>query len=205
MRHYSQILAEELSQRGPYTELVDQEFLENIFRSSPLHDIGKVGIPDSILLKPGRLTDEEYEVMKTHTVIGHKALLETMSHGYAGEFLKMAADIARWHHEKWNGEGYPDGLAGHDIPLSARIVALADVFDALTSQRVYKAAWEPDRARKLIEEESGRHFDPANAEAFLNRWSDVLDVYTSLTIPVDHSTEADATKANTAPEEAACV
>ncbi len=177
IRHYSRIIADELMRRGPYTDRIDERFIENLYRSSPLHDIGKVGIPDSILLKPGRLTKEEFEVMKTHTVIGHKALTETMSRNQMGAFLQMAADIARHHHEKWDGRGYPDGLADEDIPLPARIVAVADVFDALTSYRIYKPAWDLDKAKNLIETEAGKHFDPAVAQAFLNRWNEILEIH----------------------------
>jgi putative two-component system response regulator len=166
MRNYSRILAEELGQRGPYREQVMGTFAEDIYQSSPLHDIGKVGIPDAILLKPGRLTTEEFAIMKTHTIIGYQSLMQTARHSDYGSFLKMAIDITRYHHERFNGGGYPDGLAGQQIPLSARIVALADVYDALTSARVYKQAYDREKARQIIEAESGQHFDPAIVEAF---------------------------------------
>src|SRR5574340_459587 len=120
-----------------------------------MHDIGKVGIPDAILLKPGRLTEDEFEVMKRHTVIGADALREAVEHSTCGGFLAMAIDIARYHHERYNGYGYPEGLQGNAIPLPARIVALADVFDALTTERVYKAAIPVGLARDMIREEDG--------------------------------------------------
>ena len=166
MRHYSRILAEQLGKEGPYKESIDEQFIADIFRSSPLHDIGKVGIPDAILLKPGRLTQEEFEIMKRHSTIGAETLEEAARHSRSGSFLRMATDIARGHHERFNGTGYPKGLAGQEIPLAARIVGLADVYDALTSARVYKEAFPPAVARSIIEAESGKHFDPAVIEAF---------------------------------------
>ncbi len=176
MRTYCQILAEHLSREGPYAERIDQKFLDDLYRTSPLHDIGKVGIPDAILLKPGRLSRDEFEIMKGHSEIGAKALEEAINQGECGHFLGMALDIARHHHERYNGAGYPDGLVGQDIPLPARIVALADVYDALTSERVYKAAYDPDVARTMIEEESGEHFDPAIVDAFRACYEDFLRV-----------------------------
>jgi putative two-component system response regulator len=166
MRTYSRILAEELRQHGPYCAQISETFVDDIFRSSPLHDIGKVGIRDSILLKPDALSAEEFEIMKQHTVIGEQALRHAAKNSDFGGFLAMATEIARHHHERFDGRGYPDGLAGHQIPLSARIVGLADVYDALTSARVYKPAYGPAKARQIIESEDGRHFDPAVVAAF---------------------------------------
>jgi putative two-component system response regulator len=179
MRTYSRILAETLRVEGPYTEQIDEQFVDNIYRSSPLHDIGKVGIPDAVLLKPGRLSKEEFEVMKRHTTIGAEALVGAVSLSSCGSFLDMAIDIARYHHERFNGSGYPAGLVGLDIPLCARIAALADVYDALTSARVYKAAFDPEVARKMIEEEDGHHFDPAVVVAFRKSYDRFLDVLES--------------------------
>lgn len=176
MRQYSQILAEELSRGGPYSEMIDRQFLNDLYRSSPLHDIGKVGIPDCILQKPGRLTKEEFEIMTQHTVIGAEALREAAGRSASGSFLNMAVAVARHHHERFNGEGYPDGLKGRDIPLPARIVALADVFDALTSARVYKEAFDADLAKSMIVEERGKHFDPVVVDAFLQRYDDFVEV-----------------------------
>ena len=140
----------------------DEEQCELLLHASPMHDIGKIGIPDHILLKPGKLTAEEWEIMKTHTTIG-ASILE----GDDSELLRCAREIALSHHEKWDGSGYPHGLAGEDIPLSGRIVALADVFDALTSERPYKKPWPVEEAVAYIREQSGRHFEPRIVEHFL--------------------------------------
>ena len=166
MRSYSQILAEYLGRKGPYTALVDQRFRDDLFRSSPLHDIGKVAITDAILLKPGPLTPDEFEIMKRHAISGANVLDEAVFRSQSGGFLAMAATIARFHHEKFDGSGYPAGLVGQEIPLPARIVAVADVFDALTSVRPYKPAYSTELATEIILKESGRHFDPAIVEAF---------------------------------------
>ena len=139
MRSYTQIVAEELSCRGPYTEQIDEQFLEDIYRASPLHDIGKVGISDAILLKPAKLTPEEFETMKQHTTIGANILDHVAFGAPDASFLSMAATVARYHHERFDGSGYPAGLRGTEIPLPARIVALADAYDAITSARPYKA------------------------------------------------------------------
>ncbi len=179
MRDYSQILAEYLGRSGPYAELIHRRFLDDLYRSSPLHDIGKVGIPDAILQKPGRLTKEEFEIMTRHTVIGTEALKEAAGRSASGGFLNMAVDVARHHHERFNGRGYPDSLVGMEIPLSARIVALADVYDALTSVRVYKEAFEPEKAKAMISEERGEQFDPVVVDAFLARYDDFLAVGSS--------------------------
>ncbi len=176
MRAYSQILGKQLAREGPYRDQIDQQFLDDLYRSSPLHDIGKVGIPDGILLKPGQLSGSEFDAMKRHTLIGTEALHSVAGHSESGGFLNMAVDIARSHHERFNGSGYPAGLSGQDIPLPARIVALADVYDALTSVRVYKDAFLPEVARTMIEQEEGKHFDPALVTAFRARWDDFLKV-----------------------------
>lgn len=177
MRDYAQIIAEYLSHKGPFARQIDARFLEDLYRSSPLHDIGKVGVPDSVLLKPGRLTVEEFEVMKRHTLIGAEALRQVACQASYAGFLDMAVAIARHHHERYDGTGYPDGLVGDGIPLAARIVALADVFDALTSVRVYKDAVDPDVTRTLIEEQAGRHFDPAVVAAMGACYDRFLEVY----------------------------
>lgn len=172
IRVYCRILADELSQTGPYQQTINQDFVDQIFLASPLHDIGKVGIPDAILLKPGRLSDREFDLMKQHALIGAHALQTVARRGGEGSFLQMAYDIARSHHEWWDGSGYPDGITGSTIPLAARIAALADVFDALTSSRVYKDAFNVEIARSMIEQEGGTHFDPAIVDAFLNRFEE---------------------------------
>lgn len=180
IRAYSQVLAEHLSQHGPYQNQIDERFLVDLYRCSPLHDIGKVGIPDSVLLKPGRLTPQEFALMQRHTDIGADALAQAARDaGYTG-FLLMAADVARYHHERFDGTGYPCGLAGQQIPLAARIVALADVYDALTSPRVYKNAYDPYVARRMIIEESGKHFDPAIVDAFQATFESFLEIGASI-------------------------
>ena len=166
MRHYSRILAEELQRSGRYADQIDGQFLEDLDRSSLLHDIGKVAISDGILLKPGRLTAEEFEMMKRHTIIGANMLDRAVLFSEGGRFLAMGAVIARFHHEKFDGSGYLAGLRGKEIPLPARIVALADAFDAITSLRPYKPALSSQRAKEIIESESGKHFDPVVVEAF---------------------------------------
>lgn len=167
MQNYSRVLAWQLAAEEPYQHLIDREYLRLIYATSPLHDIGKVGVPDSVLLKAGRLTPEEFEIMKLHTTIGSSTLTAALTQFPGAKFLEMARDIASSHHEKYDGSGYPDGLAGEDIPLSARIVAVADVYDALTSKRVYKEAYSHDITREMILQKSGTHFDPHVAEAFV--------------------------------------
>ncbi|HUG68641.1 MAG TPA: HD domain-containing phosphohydrolase [Pirellulaceae bacterium] len=176
MRAYAQLLAEHLSKTGPYVCKIGRQFLAEFYRSTPLHDIGKVGIPDQILLKPGALTHEEFEIMKQHTIIGSEALEKAAKQSKFGGFLKMGAVIARSHHEKFNGTGYPDGLRGQDIPLCARITTVADVFDALTSTRVYKEAMPCKDARKFILSQSGQQFDPAAIAAFTACYDEFLTV-----------------------------
>ncbi|MCR4320704.1 MAG: HD domain-containing protein [Candidatus Brocadiaceae bacterium] len=153
IQSYCRFIAETLSAQEKYKEFIDAAFIEDIYYSSPLHDIGKVGIEDRILLKPGKLTQDEMAVMKTHTLIGAEILK-------GPAFLKMGQDIAHYHHEKWDGTGYPEGLTGEEIPLSARIVKLADVYDALVSKRVYKESFNQEKAESIIQEGIGSHFDP---------------------------------------------
>jgi len=160
------ILAEKLRETSRYTGSIDAAYLENIYHAAPLHDIGKVGIPDNILLKPGKLTPEEFEIIKTHTVIGANTLQIARSKYPRNALINMGIAIARFHHEKWDGSGYPDGLAGEAIPLAARIVAVADVYDALRSKRPYKDAFTHEKSYAIIREGSGSHFDPALVEAF---------------------------------------
>lgn len=170
IKAYTLLLGRWLATKGPYQDRINETMAEQISESSVLHDIGKVGIPDHILLKPSRLTPDEFEIMKTHVEIGATALEEATQDDDGCSFLQLAVEIARFHHERFDGTGYPYGLKGEDIPLSARIVALADVFDALTSQRVYKLAMSPDEASDLINAESGCHFDPVVVDAFNACW-----------------------------------
>jgi putative two-component system response regulator len=167
VRNYSRLLAAHLQHHGPYQAQVDSRFVQLIYESAPLHDIGKVAIPDRVFLKTGRLTEREYEIMKTHTTLGAQTLDAALRDQRGESFLQMAKNIAATHHERWDGTGYPRGLAGTTIPLCGRIVAVADVYDALTSKRVYKAAFSHEMARAIIVEGSGQHFDPAIVQAFL--------------------------------------
>ena len=163
MSTYSQLMARAIG--------MDEAEAEMILNASPMHDIGKIGIPDRILLKPGKLEPAEWEVMKTHTAIGAKILS-----GHSSPLLGMAAEIALTHHEKWDGSGYPRGLKGEEIPLVGRIVAVADVFDALTSKRPYKKAWLVEQAVDFLQAERGRHFDPELVDVFLSLLDEVLEV-----------------------------
>jgi len=181
MREYSQILAERLRRDSVYSDQIDQQFLDDLYRSSPLHDVGKVGISDAILLKPGPLTPDERRRMQEHTVLGAQILDEATWKQHGGKFLAMAATVARYHHERFDGTGYPSGLSGTDIPLPARIVALADVYDALTSVRPYKAAYPPLDSKEMILVESGRHFDPVIVEAFEHCFDEFCHVQEELT------------------------
>ncbi len=167
VRMYCRVLAEHLHTTPKFAEVVDLEFCRLIFATSPLHDIGKVGIPDAILLKSDRLTPAEFEVMKSHTTIGAETLDAALREFPGAGFLSMARDIALCHHERWDGSGYPVGLSGEGIPLAARIVALADVYDAMRSARVYKVGQSHAQARETILAGSGRHFDPDVVGAFL--------------------------------------
>jgi putative two-component system response regulator len=166
MRYYSRILAEHLVATRPDCAELRAEFTHLVYLTSPLHDIGKVGIPDSVLLKPGRLSDREFAIMKTHTTIGAETLDAAVRQYPGVAYLHFARNIALTHHERFDGSGYPSGLAGMDIPLCGRIVALADVYDALTSKRVYKPAFAHDIAHSMILDEAGRHFDPDVVNAF---------------------------------------
>lgn len=165
---YCRLIAETMRERGLHLDLLTDTYILDLERSAPLHDIGKVGIPDSILLKKGKLSASEWEVMKTHAEIGAETLRSVTNGHHAQGYLLMGLDVALGHHERWDGSGYPGGIEGRDIPLSARIVALADVYDALTNRRPYKVAWPHSDAVALIMESSGTHFDPEVVEAFLS-------------------------------------
>ena len=184
MREYSRILAEELSTWPKFAKEIDGNYVQLLYLTSPLHDIGKVAIPDSVLLKPGKLTTEEFEVMKRHTVLGSDTLTSVAEAGPGAEFLLMARDIALTHHERYDGKGYPRGLKGEEIPLCGRIVALADVFDALTSKRVYKDAYSHETARGILFDGAGTQFDPDIVEAFRRREQQFIDVCNSFKVEV---------------------
>jgi len=173
MSRYSMLIGEELG--------LGSEACDLLLNAAPMHDIGKIGIPDKILLKPGKLDADEWEVMKTHTTIGAEILS-----GSDSELLVMARTIALSHHEKWDGSGYPYGLAGDDIPLVGRIVAVADVFDALTSERPYKKAWSVEEATRFLHDNAGSHFDPAAVDALFRRVDFIHEVRNRYPDEVDH-------------------
>jgi putative two-component system response regulator len=160
MAYYSMLIARELG--------LSEDEQQLLLEAAPLHDIGKVGIADKVLLKPGRLTSEEFEVMKQHAMFGYELLS-----GSSSKLLQAGAEIAKGHHEKYDGTGYPNGIKGEDIPIFSRIVAVADVFDALTSERPYKKAWEVEAAVDFLKNGAGTHFDPTCVTAFLRAWDDV--------------------------------
>lgn len=176
IREYSRVLAEYLSTLPKYRDEVDGDFVQLIYMTSPLHDIGKVGVPDRILLKAGPLSAEEFEVMKRHTIMGSETLGAAAEMHPEAKFLCMARDIARSHHERFDGTGYPDGLCGESIPLCGRVVALADVYDALTTKRIYKPAFSHEKAREIILDGSGTHFDPEIVKAFLANEDAFIDI-----------------------------
>jgi putative two-component system response regulator len=176
VRSYCRTLVQQLRTLPQYQSVIDDEYVRTISQTSPLHDIGKVAIPDAILLKPGKLTPDEFAIMKTHTTHGAATLEAALQHYPDAQFLRMARDIALCHHERFDGSGYPRGVQGLDIPLAARILALADVYDALVSKRMYKEAFTHETARTMIIENSGRHFDPDVVQAFIASEADFLAI-----------------------------
>lgn len=174
---YAQIIAEQLRLNGKYTNLITDRYIEDLRIAAPLHDVGKICVSDTILNKPARLTDEEFAIMKTHTTAGREIVRKALENLGSMEYLTMAEELTAYHHEWWNGKGYPVGLAGKDIPLSARIMAVADVYDALTSVRPYKRAFTPEEAYEIVVvKEKGTHFDPDVVDAFVSGYDQVLDV-----------------------------
>jgi PAS domain S-box-containing protein len=168
IREYSRVIAVELSKKTEYKDYITKRYIDDIYLSAILHDIGKVGIPDAILLKKGKLTYEEFEIMKQHTIYGGDAIAAIEKHVGGQSFLSLGKEIAYYHHEKWDGSGYPMGLKGEAIPLSTRIVALADVYDALTSKRSYKDAFSHEKSSEIIINAKGTHFAPEVVDAFLS-------------------------------------
>ncbi|WP_122662303.1 HD-GYP domain-containing protein [Pseudomonas viridiflava] len=167
-QHYIRLLADLLREHPRFRHFLDEDTIRLLFKSAPLHDIGKIGIPDHILLKPGRFTPEEFEVMKTHTTLGRDAIQHAENQlGVKVDFLRLAKEIAYSHQEKWDGSGYPEGLAADDIPISARLMAVADVYDALISRRVYKPGMPHEQAVGIIREGRGSHFDPDICDVFV--------------------------------------
>ena len=173
---YVKIILEEMQREGLYPEQMTDKFVEDVYKSAPLHDIGKIAVPDSILNKPGKLTKEEFDIMKTHTTAGGKILSSIIEMVPESHYLYEAKNLATYHHERWDGKGYPTGLAGENIPLSARIMAVADVFDALVSKRSYKEGFPLDKAMNIIIEERGTHFDPTLVDVFVAAKEKVFQV-----------------------------
>ncbi len=166
--YYVEQIVNKLFSDDKYTAIIHPEYVHNLVKAAPMHDIGKITVPDNILQKPGRLTAEEFEIMKLHAANGGKIIRETMGKIEEKDYIDIAYNVATYHHEKWDGSGYPEGLKGENIPLEARIMAVADVFDALISKRCYKDAMSLDEAFKIMVESRGTHFDPAVVDAFLD-------------------------------------
>lgn len=174
---YVEIIADELRKRGYHKETLTKDYMTNLLKAAPMHDIGKVSVPDAVLQKPGKLTDEEFAIMKKHAENGGDIIRETFRNLGDEDFRRMAFEVARYHHEKWNGRGYPDGLKADEIPLCARIMAVADVFDAISEKRCYRDAMPMDKCFEIIEKGSGEDFDPMIAEIFLSVRDKVEDVH----------------------------
>ena len=173
---YVELIVRCLRKKRAYRNIMTEDFCEYMVKAAPLHDIGKISTPDAILRKPGKRTEEEYEVMKQHTVRGSQILLEILKNMGDDDYKKVAYDVARSHHEKWNGEGYPEGLSGMRIPLSARIMAVADVFDAVSQKRCYRDAMPIEKCFEIIEEGRGTDFDPAVVDAFLSMRDEATEI-----------------------------
>ncbi len=173
---YVKIIVEGLKRKGYYAQKITPKFMADVVRSAPLHDVGKINIPDGVLNKPGKLTDEEFAIMKSHTTVGKQILENAISTVKGESYLKEARNMAAYHHERWDGKGYPEGLKEEEIPLSARIMAVADVFDALASKRVYKPAYPKEKALQIIRDGKGTQFDPKCVEVFLEAESEIGDV-----------------------------
>ena len=174
---YVKLLAEELRRRCYYSEILTKDYMSNLLKAAPMHDVGKIAVPDAILQKPGRLTPEEFEIMKLHAQKGGEIIQESFGRMGNEQYLEIACHIAKYHHEKWNGKGYPEGLKRKEIPLCARIMAIADVFDAVSADRCYRAALPLDECFEIIQEGSGQDFDPILAEVFLDLREEICRIY----------------------------
>lgn len=173
---YVEMLARKAKEAGMYPDILTEEYIMLLVKAAPMHDVGKISVPDRILQKPGRLTEEEFEQMKRHAPEGGRIVKEVFRDVEDEKYIEIASQVAAYHHEKWDGNGYTSGLSGEEIPLSARIMALADVFDALVSKRCYKDAMSYDKAFQIIEESAGTHFDPQLAEVFLDMKEEIIEV-----------------------------
>lgn len=164
---YALLIADAMSKNRKYRNIINQDYLNSLSKAAPMHDIGKIGVPDAVLQKPGKLSEEEFEIIKQHPVMGGRIVKETFGHLFDEGYETMAYDVAMYHHEKWNGKGYPMGLKGTEIPLSARIVAVADVFDAVSAKRCYRDALPLDECFRIIQNGRGTDFDPEVVDAFM--------------------------------------
>ncbi len=174
---YAVLIAENLRKNSKYKNLITKDYIDNLAQSAPMHDVGKIGIPDAILQKSGKLTAEEFDTMKKHPMIGGKIIKDTFGHLFNGEYENMAFQVARYHHEKWNGKGYPEGLKGPDIPLCARIMSVADVFDAVSAKRCYKDALSPAECYQIVLNGRCTDFDPDIVDAFLMDKDKIEEIY----------------------------
>ena len=179
-KQYVEIILNQLQNEKKYRNIISRDFVKNMLNAAPMHDIGKISTPDVILQKPGKLTPEEYEIMKQHAPRGGEIIMETFSRLDNPEFLKTAYYVARYHHEKWNGNGYPEGLDGEKIPLCARIMAIADVFDAVSAKRCYRDAMPIDQCFQIIENGRGTDFDPDLVDVFLDAKEEIIKVYNTI-------------------------
>lgn len=178
-KQYVEIILNQLQNEKKYRNIISRDFVKNMLNAAPMHDIGKISTPDVILQKPGKLTPEEYEIMKQHAPRGGEIIMETFSRLDNPEFLKTAYYVALYHHEKWNGNGYPEGLDGEKIPLCARIMAIADVFDAVSAKRCYRDAMPIDQCFQIIEKGRGTDFDPDLVDVFLDAKEEIIKVYST--------------------------
>lgn len=176
---YVELIIQELKRNGHYTNILTKDYIENLVKAAPMHDIGKIATPDNILQKPGRLTQEELEIMKQHTVNGAKLVRKSLARLGDEQYIDIVHDVVLYHHEKWNGKGYPEGRKGEEIPLCARVMAVADVFDAVVEKRCYREAMTLEQGFAIIEEGAGSDFEPLIAEAFLNHKEKVIEIHNS--------------------------
>lgn len=179
---YCKLIAKGLAELSEEYSYLNSEYIDIIYNASSLHDVGKIGIPDAILLKPGKLTPDEHDIIKTHTLIGSKALEDVFKYYPKNELVRVGIEITRWHHEKWDGTGYPDKLSGEQIPLSARIMALADVYDALKTERQYKKAFSHEECCDIILNKSEGVFDPKIIVVFNNIHQEMHDMWLNATL-----------------------
>jgi len=176
-KEYVQIIIDEMEKQPKYHDIITRDYARDVVKAAPMHDVGKIATPDSILQKPGKLTAEEYDIMKEHAKVGGEIVKKTFADLKDTEYIKITYEVARYHHEKWNGKGYPEGLQGEEIPLHARIMAIADVFDAVSAKRCYRDAMPLERCFEIISEGKGTDFDPTLAELFLNARDRIIACY----------------------------